>query len=159
MNIIKYMPTYKESKLITSWDDGYPLDLKVAGLLSKYNVPGIFYVPISNPERKIMTRRQIRELSSTFEIGAHTYSHVDLTRLSPKMAEEEIISGKKELENIIGKKIEKFCYPWGRFNQDIKDLVKKAGFKEARTARIIFMGKSPIHLRQTRIYMFIIICR
>lgn len=129
-------------KLTTSWDDGSSYDLELAELLDKHNIPGIFYIPITNPERKVMTKSQIRQLSSGFEIGGHTYSHVDLTSISLKDAEHEIISGKMELENILGKKIDKFCYPKGKFNSDIKRLVKKTGFKDARTARIIFTGKN-----------------
>jgi peptidoglycan/xylan/chitin deacetylase (PgdA/CDA1 family) len=136
------MITHKNSGLITSWDDGHPLDLKVAEILSKYNIPGIFYIPITNPERGVMTKSQIRQLSSKFEIGGHTYSHADLISISLKDARNEIEHGKSELEGILGKKIDKFCYPKGKFNDEIKKLVKKAGFKEARTARIIFTGKN-----------------
>ena len=136
------MTTPKNSGLITSWDDGHPLDLRVAELLDKYKVLGIFYIPITNPERCVMTKSQIRELSKKFEIGGHTYSHADLTSISLKEAQKEIERGKNELEDILGKKIDKFCYPKGKFNDDIKKIVRKSGFKEARTARIIFTGKS-----------------
>lgn len=139
MSIKKQLPV---KSLRTSWDDGSPFDFKLAELLEKYNISGIFYVPITNSERGVMSKSQIRQLSSRFEIGGHTYSHVDLTSISLKDAEHEIVSGKKELENILGKEVEKFCYPKGKFNEDIKKLVQKAGFKKARTARIIFTGKS-----------------
>ena len=129
-------------ELITSWDDGSPYDLRLAELLDKYSIPGIFYIPITNPEREVMTKSHIRQLSAKFEIGGHTYSHEDLTSVSLREAEREIVNGKKELENILGKKVDKFCYPKGMFNKDIKKLVKKAGFSGARTARIIFTGKN-----------------
>lgn len=136
------MTTTNNSGLITSWDDGSPYDFKLAELLDKYSISGTFYVPISNPERGVMTKSQIRQLSTRFEIGGHTYSHANLTSISLKDAEWEIVSGKKGLEDILGKEVNKFCYPKGMFNNDIKKLVKKGGFKEARTARIIFNGKS-----------------
>jgi peptidoglycan/xylan/chitin deacetylase (PgdA/CDA1 family) len=136
------MKAYKGVRLITSWDDGNPLDLKLAELLEKYKIPGIFYIPITNQERNVMTKSQIRQLSKNFEIGGHTYSHADLATISLKEAKTEIERGKIELENIIGKKVERFSYPWGKYNDPIKRLVKKAGFKEARTARIIFIGEN-----------------
>jgi len=129
-------------KTITSWDDGSPYDLKLAELLDKHNIRGVFYVPITNPEIGVMSKNQIRQLSEKFEIGGHTYSHVNLRSISLKEAEKEIVSGKKELEDILGKSIEKFCYPKGMFDENIKKIVKNSGFKEARTARIIFTGKS-----------------
>lgn len=33
--------------ITTSWDDGHPLDLRVAELLSEYHLQGTFYVPIA----------------------------------------------------------------------------------------------------------------
>jgi peptidoglycan/xylan/chitin deacetylase (PgdA/CDA1 family) len=36
----------------TSWDDGHPLDLKLAELLKKYDVPATLYMPMDNPERE-----------------------------------------------------------------------------------------------------------
>ncbi len=123
-------------KIITSWDDGHPLDLKVADVLSKYNIGGIFYIPIFNSQREVMNKRDLRELSSRFEIGGHTLNHTNLTLVDDKTAFREISEGKKQLEDIIGKKVTKFSYPWGKFNNSIIDLVKKAGYKEARIARI-----------------------
>ncbi len=130
-----------QSNLITSWDDGSPYDLELAGLLDKYRIPGIFYVPINNPEREVMTKSQIRQLASRFEIGGHTLSHVDLTSISPEEAKNEILKGKNELEDIIGRKINKFCFPKGKYNNNILEIVKEAGFKSARTARIFYMGE------------------
>ena len=33
--------------ITTSWDDGHPLDLRVAELLAKYGLQGTFYVPMT----------------------------------------------------------------------------------------------------------------
>ena len=33
--------------ITTSWDDGHPLDLRLAELLHKYDVPATFYIPVS----------------------------------------------------------------------------------------------------------------
>lgn len=83
-----------------------------------------------------MTRQQIKQIASRFDVGSHTYSHVDLTSLSLNKAREEIIQGKLELEDIIGRRVDKFCFPWGKYNKSVANLVKEAGFRSARTARI-----------------------
>src|SRR4051794_21779274 len=31
--------------ITTSWDDGHPLDIRIAELLAKYDLPGTFYIP------------------------------------------------------------------------------------------------------------------
>lgn len=37
----------------SSWDDGHPLDLRVADLLARCGVKGTCYVPVRNPERDL----------------------------------------------------------------------------------------------------------
>jgi len=121
--------------ITTSWDDGHPLDLKLAELLKKYDVPATFYIPISYVKRGCMNPQQIRELARSFDIGGHTYHHLVLTRISPKEAEREIVEGKKELEEIIGREVVSFCYPKGKFNGEVINVVEKAGFIGARTTK------------------------
>jgi len=119
----------------TSWDDGHPLDLKLAELLNKYDVPATFYIPIDNIERECMNSQQIREIARSFDIGGHTYHHLVLTRVSLKEAEREIVEGKQRLEDIIGKEVLSFCYPRGKFNDEVIKIVKSAGFVGARTTQ------------------------
>lgn len=124
-----------EAIITTSWDDGHPLDLKLAELLKKYDVPATFYIPVDNIERECMNPQQIREIAQSFDIGGHTYHHVNLTGISPKEAEREIVEGKKELEEIIGREVVSFCYPKGKFNGEVINVVEKAGFIGARTTK------------------------
>src|SRR5690242_4394500 len=53
-----------------SWDDGHPLDSRIADMMSRYHLRGTFYIP-RTAERGTMRAAQIRELSQTFEVGAH----------------------------------------------------------------------------------------
>jgi peptidoglycan/xylan/chitin deacetylase (PgdA/CDA1 family) len=92
-----------------------------------------FYIPAKNPERPVMAENQIRELSSHFEIGAHTLNHAPLKSLSDSQSWAEILQGKQWLEDTIGKLAVSFCYPRGKFNRSTPVLVKKAGFLGART--------------------------
>ena len=41
----------KQTYITTSWDDGHPLDLRVAELLTKYGLHGTFYIPKAARER------------------------------------------------------------------------------------------------------------
>jgi peptidoglycan/xylan/chitin deacetylase (PgdA/CDA1 family) len=121
--------------ITTSWDDGHPLDLKLAELLSKYNIPGTFYVPIERVKRGCMSPDEIREISRSFDVGGHTYHHVKLPQVSPREAESEVVDGKTVLEEIIDRQLSSFCYPYGEYNGRIVSLVKDAGFIGARTMR------------------------
>jgi peptidoglycan/xylan/chitin deacetylase (PgdA/CDA1 family) len=116
-----------------SVDDGHATDLRTADLLTKYGLQATFYIPAKNPERPVMSESQIRELSSSFEVGAHTVSHLSLNSMSDSQAWDEIVGGKHWLEDTIGKPATSFCYPQGKFNSSTPALVKKAGFLGART--------------------------
>jgi peptidoglycan/xylan/chitin deacetylase (PgdA/CDA1 family) len=121
----------------TSWDDGHPLDLKLANLLQKYDLPGTFYVPLSNPENAVLDKNQLRELSAGFEIGSHTFNHVYLTEIPLNRVEEEVSHGKVELEQLIQRPVNWFAYPGGKYHKAIRDIVGKCGFSGARTNRFM----------------------
>lgn len=126
----------KDVFVTTSWDDGHKLDKKLADLLIKYGIKGTFY--LSPKDREIkgderLSDEEIINLSRKFEIGGHTLTHPRLSLIGDQEAETEILEGKKYLENVIGKKIESFCYPGGDFSDKHLSMVKEAGFKIART--------------------------
>jgi len=120
----------------TSWDDGHPLDQRVAELLAKYGLQGTFYVPIEN-SRELLTPSQIHRLSAAFEVGAHTTHHVVLTDVSEETAESEIRESKKRLEDITGSSCDGFCFPSGRFRRRHLDMVRRAGFHFARSVELL----------------------
>ncbi len=122
------------SKLIvtTSWDDGSKFDLKLAELLSKYGLKGTFYIPKSYRVDHV-SENEIIMLDNKFEVGAHTLTHVDLTVVSSEECSKEIEGSKVYLEGLLGHKVHMFCYPKGRYNKDVKDLVRRSGFIAART--------------------------
>jgi peptidoglycan/xylan/chitin deacetylase (PgdA/CDA1 family) len=66
-------------------------------------------------------------------IGSHTQTHPHLTRLPPSQAREEISASKKELEDQFGVPVRHFCYPYGDWNESIRDMVIEAGYQTACT--------------------------
>ncbi len=128
----------KEIIVTTSWDDGHKLDLRLALLLKKYGIRGTFYISPKNREfRKadLLSDEEIIKLNRDFEIGAHTMTHPRLTKISEKEAFDEIMDSKKYLEKLLGQEIRCFCYPGGKYNEKIMELVKKAGFCYSRTMK------------------------
>ncbi len=131
----------------TSWDDGHPLDLKLAEMLGKYDIAATFYIPIERVKRGCMNPDEIREIGESFDIGGHTYHHVDLTRVSIKEAGKEIVESKGRLEEITGRESLSFCYPRGRFSDEVINIVEQAGFIGARTVRSLTRGiKDPFRM-------------
>jgi len=117
-------------KILTSWDDGGEYDLKLAKLLKKYNIPGVFFVPTNS----YMGEKGIVELSKDFEVGGHTVTHPqDLKRLERAEKYYEIEDNKVWLEDLCCYKLRWFAYPRGRYDNETMEIVRKAGFQYART--------------------------
>lgn len=123
----------------TSWDDGYPADLKVAEMLADRALLGTFYVPLRGPDSKpTLTGIEIRSLHSAgFEIGSHTLTHPVLIDLSVSGAENEITASKDQLQQRIGAPVSMFCYPRGRYNSTTIAQVRRAGYIGARTTEML----------------------
>jgi len=116
----------------TSWDDGNKLDMRLAKLLSEYEMRGTFYIPI-NWRFKSLSDKDVKKISKKFEIGSHSISHLNMTKLQPDEIFLEAAKSKAMLEKITKKKIKCFAYPFGFFNDIVAKLVKRAGYVYART--------------------------
>lgn len=121
----------------TSWDDGDYADLKLAELLLSRGIRGTFYIPINYRDRPL-GHSELRVLASEgFEIGAHGYSHKHLWSLEPQELAQEVRPCKRILEDLLGKEVEMFCYPRGRYDANVVRAVQDAGYKGARTVRML----------------------
>ncbi len=130
--------------ITTSWDDGHPLDLRLADLLEKHAVPGTFYVPMES-ERGTLSPENLRELATRFEVGGHTVRHLDLTALSDEDAWAEIVGCRERLESATGKACTAFCFPRGKFRLAHFEQVRQAGFSVARTVELLSLAPPRRH--------------
>jgi peptidoglycan/xylan/chitin deacetylase (PgdA/CDA1 family) len=128
----------KQRRMIitTSWDDGCKQDLKLSELLVRYGVKGTFYVSINpiNSDIVPLDRSEIYILQDMgMEIGAHGVTH----RVLPKLRYEEVLyevaESKKYLEQLLGKQVESFCYPKGKYSSMVLRAVQQTGYLLGRT--------------------------
>jgi len=124
-----------EPIVTTSWDDGHPCDRRLADLLAECGVAGTFYIPVSYSSRAVLDAQGIRALARGFEIGGHTLSHPRLPRIDEARLLPEIAGGKQSLEEILGRPITTFSYPYGKYSRRVRQAVIEAGFTGARTTR------------------------
>src|ERR1017187_6450936 len=122
--------------LTTRWDDGHPLDLRLADLLQKYGIPATFYVPRHNI-LPVVDAGNIRELAKMFEIGGHTLNHTDLLLVDDGTASAEIAGCRTALQDITGVACRSFCFPKGHYRRSHIAYVRDAGFTTARTVELI----------------------
>jgi len=84
----------------------------------------------------VLSWNDIRTMSNSplCTIAAHTKNHSALSQLDESAALYEIIQGKTELENKIGKPVLHMAYPYGsaaEVSEREYALAKKCGFKTA----------------------------
>lgn len=142
-----------DGALCLSWDDGHPLDRRIAEMMARAGLAGTFFVPLSNVEgRPVLNAEDLRALKDMgFEIGAHGIDHRRLTTLAPGEARRQIVDGKHQLEDLLGSPVDGICYPGGRHNRDLRNLVREAGFTYGRTTQMFRMssGTDPFRLPTT----------
>jgi peptidoglycan/xylan/chitin deacetylase (PgdA/CDA1 family) len=83
-----------------------------------------------------MNHQELRQLveGGLIEFGSHTRNHPMLPQLSVERQRQEILSGKKDLEELVGKPVTGFAYPNGRATEAGKRIVREAGFIFACTS-------------------------
>ena len=130
----------RRAAMTTSWDDGHPLDYRLAEMLTKHGLTGTFYIP-RHAENITMTVSQVRELSRCFEIGAHTMRHTFLDGVTELTAEREITESKGWVEDITGKQCTMFCPPGGKFDHRHIRMVKAAGYTGLRSVELLSLAE------------------
>jgi peptidoglycan/xylan/chitin deacetylase (PgdA/CDA1 family) len=85
---------------------------------------------------RTMTREELVRLATgeLLEIGAHTRFHPMLPRLQVEEQRAEIVGSKRELEDMLGRRVDGFAYPNGRATTHAKKIVREAGFVFACTS-------------------------
>ncbi len=105
--------------------------------LKKYGFKAAYFIMTVSIGKKgkfvdYMSAEQIKQLSDEGNtIGSHTYDHKNFKKYTGKDWEEQLDKPTKKLEEIIGKKIEYFAYPFGLWNKEGFPELKKRGFKMA----------------------------
>ncbi|HEX5430142.1 MAG TPA: polysaccharide deacetylase family protein [Patescibacteria group bacterium] len=140
-----------ELKFASSWDDGSEFDGNIMELLMRYKLPGTFYLPGVNPKSDMV----MEYIENGFEVGAHTATHpADLKLLDDTLLRNEIVINKHALEKIIGRKVTKFCYPRGRYDERAIAILKELGFTEARTTVVLKTAWDDPFRTDTAIHVF-----
>jgi peptidoglycan/xylan/chitin deacetylase (PgdA/CDA1 family) len=81
-----------------------------------------------------ITWEQAREMDRAgLEIGSHTMTHPILTKVSEAQLRRELVESRERLESILKRKVDRFCYPNGNYNNAVAIEVERAGYRCAVT--------------------------
>lgn len=118
--------------IVLTFDDLTPDMLTVSDILKSAGARGTFFINTaaitSENEEGI-----VKELAESHEIGSHSHSHPDLTKLSTEMVYGELELSKQILERIVKREVKSFAYPYGAHNNIVVEAVRKCGYTVART--------------------------
>ncbi len=105
------------------------------------------------PSHRMMTSDEIRKLAGNglFEIGAHTTTHPKLSAQPIATQQDEVLGSKTWLEELIGKPVVSFAYPFGgsdHYTRSTVEVVRNSGFTYACTtaARRVEAADDPLEL-------------
>ncbi|MGN6639327.1 MAG: polysaccharide deacetylase family protein [Mucilaginibacter sp.] len=101
--------------------------------MKKYGFKGVFFImTVSIGKKHYMSAAQIKQLSDEGNvIGSHTWNHSNFKKFQGKDWEIQLDKPTKKLEEITGKPIKYFAYPFGLWNEQNLPELHKRGFKIA----------------------------
>jgi len=136
--LIKEKKRIPPRTLAITFDDGYKDNYEYAfPILKKYNLPANIFLIVNEIGRPQNDRLSWDEIEAMQEAGIITFgSHAlgpqPLVNIKSKEdLKREIFDSKKILEEKLGRDINAFSYPEGRFDVRIRDLVMDAGYRLA----------------------------
>jgi len=148
--------SFSERSVAITFDDGCETDLLTAApLLHDFGFGATFYITTDwSGKPGYLAPAQIRELSSLgFEIGSHSVHHHYLTDLNNSDLRREIVDSKQQLEQTIGKAVEHFSCPGGRFDGRVAQMAREAGYLTVCTSKIQSNTRSTDRLALGRVAM------
>ena len=133
MAIYPTFPGGKRKAFTVSYDDGWPQDRRLIGLMNKYGIKGTFNL---NSGEKLFTNiDNPKELYKGHEIAVHTLSHAYLNRVAPQTATYEVMKDRENLEKVFGGAVRGLAYPHSAFDDETIQILKNCGIKYARTVQ------------------------
>nr|VFK21085.1 MAG: Peptidoglycan/xylan/chitin deacetylase, PgdA/CDA1 family [Candidatus Kentron sp. LFY] len=146
--------TLPEKTVCLTFDDGYRDNFThVHPILKRYHARATLYLVVDRFHRDWsrqkkphhdsgelkrepkITDAEVREMlhSGHWQLGGHTITHANLSRLDEKARRREILDGKALLEEEFKTSLRSFAYPFGIYGERDMEMVAEAGFDMAVT--------------------------
>ncbi len=141
-------PESKGKRAVLTFDDGFEGVLTNAlPVMKRYGFTGTVFVVAGkigggndwdgeNPAERLLDEDGIQQLLRYgVEVGSHGYLHRPLPELTPAERSTETGKSRAVLEEITGRPVRTFCYPYGAFDPASMEAVRLAGYRAATVIR------------------------
>ena len=148
-----------DKPVIITFDDGYADNYRCAfPILQKYNLRGTIFLisDFIGTYPNYLTWAQVDEMqeSGLIDFESHTLSHEQLDSTSPEETWNQLDGSKKALEWHLHKEVNFLAYPCGSYDEELQQMVKKAGYKSAFTVNFGLADKWENHYLLDRVPIF-----
>ncbi len=133
-------------RVAITFDDGYRSQLAAASILEEFQYPATFFVvprwldgdrsgdAYWEAWEHFGWDEAQRLVERGFEVGAHSATHVRLTRCSSDRLPDEVGGARRRLEDRLGYTVASFSYPHGDHDERVVEVVRAAGYRLACTS-------------------------
>ena len=101
--------------------------------MQKYGFKGVYFImTISINRPRYMSKDQLKQLADSGNVvEAHTWDHHMVTKYKDADWDIQLVKPTKQIEDITGKSVKYFAYPFGLWNQAAIPELKSRGYKMA----------------------------
>ena len=120
--------------IMISFDDTREEQYSIANQeLKKFGFKGVYFIMTVSLNRPgYMTKEEVKQLADEGNtIGSHTWNHSNVKNYVGGDWVKQIDKPSQELEQITGKPVNYFAYPFGLWNKQAVEQIKQRGFKAA----------------------------
>jgi len=119
----------------TSWDDGHPLDARIADMLEEFGFVGTFYASTGPEGRRLISDDALARIGRNHELGVHGRTHTIFPELSREALSEEFHWAVEDLSRF-GSVGHVVAPPRGKIDGATRRFIGRLGFA-VRTGAII----------------------
>jgi peptidoglycan/xylan/chitin deacetylase (PgdA/CDA1 family) len=131
-NYLVYDTKLPKKPVMITFDDTHEEQYRLgASTMEQYGFKGVFFImTVSLNRPRYMTATQIVALSEKgHAIEAHSWDHHRVTKYTGKDWDIQLLKPKKQLETLTGKPVHHFAYPFGLWNTEAINELKKRDYR------------------------------
>lgn len=139
----------QKMKIVQCWDDGVEDDIRLCELLRSVGAQATFNLNAGlhgatrgeawlfrgSKEVRKLAKNELAAVYEGFEIANHTLTHPSADKIAPGEWKREVLEGRSRLEDLFGRRVAGFAYPFGHCPPHAVEVVRGAGHAYARTCK------------------------